>query len=872
MNSTPPRPPRRRRLLIVATVAAVLVLAATAWGLPALVAGAVRALAEQNGLSLELEGLALGTTIEAERLSVFLPGDPDPILEARSLNVTPQWMACLRGRWFLAEVFIDSVHVRVDERLVEWIQSRPKVQAERSPDWRIDAITIPRWSAAFYGVTASGEVRIAGVTGERVESGAITASTTDGVSAVALAADGRVTLEAKGERVPAVLASLPGLEQAETASWTLLVSALQAPEARPVTRADTRNLSDTTPDDARTDTRSLAPDWFQAILDRRVTVRGGIHGDRRELATLLLQAEPESRGLRFRAEAENRLVVSGGSSLTGDALSTTLDYTARPAKDATLSGRLHLDLVVQDRLRVRQGSSWTITRGAIAGMGLPEGMVTFSGDRDSGYRIVSAGSLGNWRALLVPDERKVEWSGELRIDRLGPVSGLRLRGEAEGALDRGTARWSVTADAEGHVVLGARTFTAGLSGAASGRGGAWRATLRRIALEERGGGMALHLANLVASGSPGDWALANEAAGTLFVSGRRHELRVSARGGPGIVEVTGARIGGIAFSARAEFPGGRYAGTSFTIPTTPLAAVGALAPPAHGAILERSRLEGSIAASFRHGADRRVHGVLDLRVDRFTDPVSGFLVEGFRAEIPIRQRFVSPGELRPITAEERWPDVPVNVFAGRIARGGIEVSGLQGRAVFSDYVFRMRDLTFGILGGRARSRFLFDPFRSPEGRWRAALELTIDRLPLRNLYEGFVGRGSVARGITGEITVDLETAWSDTECLEGRGVIASTGGGKVGRRVIQALVGMMPREKRPPALALALLGDYDYDSFAVRLERTASIDDFLTRVQLLAERETLLGELDLEVPLLRLLQGLPVEVERDIGMTRRESR
>lgn len=843
-----PKPTARIRLVLAVLVfLSLLTMVAV---LPSFASELVVRLARGQGLDAALEGLTLGREIAIGRLAIGLPGGNEPFLVIERLRFRPTWATVLGTHPIVDEVEARAVSYRHDPALAEWVARRPTGD---SAGWkgRIRRLDIEAWTAVAFAWSASGRIEAEGLGASGVDSATVTIATGDGIRAAITIDPESICVEAGGAVVPAMLRSVPGLERADS-GWTL--------------RAVASNLG------VRDDSSSLPsarPRWFQELLDRGLRIEATVDGESAPLARIAVIADRKSGTIGVASGAADALGIHGAFSLQGETLVASVACSVRHA-GASLAGRLELLSVPTRGFRILPGSRWEMEGGRLGGRAFPGGTIAFSGDYDSGFLLRSAGALGEWTASLDPAGGAARWSGTMVLRGLAPLDVLRWTGGAEGRVEGSVLQWNAKGRLEGTGRAGATPFQASLTLDAEGSNDRVRLSLDQFAVKDmvRPEALGLRWERAVVIGTPRSWRTEARVSGTVLLHGREVPLSFEIQGDDRGVALQPLAVGGLQFRVKAEFLRGRYGGSNFFLEQAPLSSLVALVPGPQRVLLGRSTLDGTLRADFRHTADRKLTGTLHLRVARFSDPVAGFEIEGLEAEIPIRQRFVNPSEVRFVTQAERWPDVPVNLTIRRLAREGVEVKALSGRAVFADYVFRFRDIGFDILGGRGRARFILDPFRSEQGRWRSALELTVERLPLRNIYEAFVGKGTIARGIEGSLGLEIETAWSDTECLAGRGRIASLGGGKVGRRVIQALVQMMPREKRPPAIALAFLGDYDFDSFTLALQRDAEIGDFRTSLSLLAEKETLLGELELEVPLLRLLQGLPAEVEHDIGLRR----
>ncbi len=847
--------PRRWRFLFLLFALLAVIVVVAAYSAPGLLEAGAGRWAASQGLSLQVDGLFLGRALGATRVSVRLPDQSAPFFEARGIRVEPLWADMVRGRWRVGLVAADSLVVRWDEHVAAWVRSRP-ASSGQSP-WRLEKLTVSDWTVSAFGQTAVGTAEIEGLAPAAVEAVSVTATLGTGVVGTLATESGHVILRANGTELPAMLRTVPGIEAAKS-GWILDAGARLAP--RPALGYVPAPQGSPQP----------PPAWFETLLRHEIWAKAAIRAESGVPGYVAVRAFPESGSITLAAAVGSTLVVEASSAFTGDTLRTVLSYRARPRGEAALTGSLNLIVLPRESFRVLPGSSWTLSRSSVSGNALPEGTIGFSGDQARGYHLLSEGALGSWSLHLDPQKSMASWNGVMNWRQAGPVRKFQLAGAATVQVTAGSLDWSAKGTVSGQADAGATPVRLEARGEAGGTNARMQVTLPFLRIEDARNpeAMALTLTNVKVTGSSADWRTEPGLAGRVVLHGRSFPIELLARGGAEHAELVSLNIGGIAIRARAAYPGGRYRETVVTIEETPLAALVPFLPPAQRVLAARSTIAGSFLAAFTHTADRRLDGSLRLRVAKFHDPVSRFVVEGLDAEIPIRQRFVDPGQVQFVTQAERWPEVPVNVRIAVLGRETIEVRDVTGRAVFADYVFRFRDMTCGILGGTARSRFILDPFRNREGRWRAALELKVEGVPLRNLYEAFVGKGPASRGLEGAIGLELETAWSDTECLEGRGFVQAAGPGKVGRRVLAALVQMMEKEKRPPAVTLMLIGDYKFDAFRIDLARDASIGDFRTNLLLTAQDEPFLGEVKLEMPLLKLLQGLPVEVEHDIGLRR----
>lgn len=847
LNGKSSRPSRRIRVAIIAIVglAVIAYIAAPS----AILLASIRA-ARSQGILLAVDGLSIGGYVTADRVTLRLPSQPLPFLDARHVEVGPRWGACLRGNWTIDGAAADSIAVRWDDALAEWLRHRPESRGP-SAAWNVGRIRIANWSASVLGWTVSGTADLDGITPGSVDSAIVRFATLMGIEGSCVVESGWARIQARGAGVPVAVRAIPGMDQSAD-TWTL----------------DARAATTTEAPAAASSSGLRGPAWFEAILDRRLHGRAEILAETGATGFIALDADPESRYIRIDGRVGTVLTIRGTSAFSGDTLRTLVSYKASQPGAAVLEGRLDLDLLPLDGMRVLAGSAFTLEEGSVRGSKLPAGRVEFSGDNARGFHLVSTGSLGQWTADLDPAKFEATWRGTIRARQAGPVRDLEIAGEAELRRRPAGLLWSAKGSLSGIADAGATPVRFRGEGDASGSGDKIGMTLRSASISPAGGSVVwnLALANLKVGGSEASWTASLGAGSAMTLYGRSIPVDLEARGGPSIVELSPLRVGGIAIRARTELSGGRYRETRITIDETPVGALAAFLPPPLKTIFDRSEVAGRWSGEFRHTADRKMDGSLRIEGARFHDPVTAFVVENFSAEIPIRQRFVDADKVQFVTDAERWPaDVPVNLRIGTIGKKDVVARDLAGRAVFSDYVFRVRDIAFGLLGGRGRSRFMLDPFRNEKGRFRSALELKIDDLPLSNLYAEFVGKGSIAKTLDGDVSVDLECAWSDTESIEAKGKIFAPRSGRIGYRVIDSLVKMLEPSKRPPGIALMLVGDYRFDTLQIHLARDPEIHDFRTRLLLEGEKEPFLRTFKLELPLLNLLQGLPVDISKEIG-------
>jgi hypothetical protein len=845
----------RAALLLGGVLAvAILVILVIAVGPTSLVFWAGR-WAESQGLVVVIDGVRVRRTVGVERLSLRLASQPLPFLDARGIALQPQWSEWLHGRWVLDEARADSVIVRWDAALRDWIRSRPASKGKAAV-WRIGRVRVPNWSATVLGWTVNGSADLDTLAPGSIDSALARFSSVMGIEGACAIDSGLARLTARGAGIPVAVRAIPGMDQSAD-TWTIDLRASIKPVSRPA--GESRGVDDS----------PKGPGWFETLIDHRFRGHAEILAETGATGFLALDASPESGGILIDGRVGTMLSVRGTSAFSGDTLRTRVEYRASRPGEAVFEGELDLSLLPLDGMRVLEGSAFTLEQGNVRGARLPAGRVDFSGDHQKGYHLTSNGSLGSWSAELNPGKSEFSWHGELRSRRAGPVRDLVITGGAAVRMQAAGITWSARGAVGGIAEASATLIAFRAEGEGSGVGDRFGVMMRGVSLEPaRGAAWRVNFADLKVAGTQAAWTASLGPASALRLHGRALPIRLEVRGGPTSIELAPLSVGGVTVRARALVSGSRYRETRIMIEETPLAALAAFLPPPQKSILDRSEMRGGLRGEFRHTSDRRLDGSLHLDVKRFHDPVSNFLVENLAAEIPIRQRFVDPEKVRFITDAERWPDVPVNLRVGTLGQGNILARDLSGRAVFADYVFRFRDITFGILGGRGRSRFMLDPFRNAQGRWRALLELKVDGAPLSNLYEEFVGRGTVARTLKGDISLDLETGWSDTECIESTGKVFAPRPGRIGHRVIAALVQMLEPAKRPPALALAVIGNYEFDELAIDLVRDADISDFRTRLLVAGEKEPFLRELKLVLPLLSLIEGLPVDVASDIGLRR----
>ncbi|MEK8023343.1 MAG: hypothetical protein AAB229_05980, partial [Candidatus Hydrogenedentota bacterium] len=775
------RNPRRffgARLLVILGVSLILLAGLAIVTLPSTIKLAAGRWAESQGLILVLDGLHVGKQVVAEHISVRLASQPLPFLEARGVVLGPKWSECVRGRWMFGLVEADSVAVLWNEALAEWLDSRPPSKGKAAA-WGVASIHVPAWSASVLGWTVTGAMDVMNAAPGGVDSALVRFATLKGIEGICSVEAGSARVSVRGAGIPVAVRAIPGMDQSAD-TWTIVARASSTPVPR-----------------AAAGTLLRGPAWFEALLDHGFHGRAEILAESGATGFLALDAAPESGHIVIDGRVGTMLTVGGTSAFSGDTLRTRIAYHATRPGDAVLDGRLELDLLPLDGMRILEGSAFTLAQGNVRGARLPAGRIDFSGDNRKGFHLTSDGELGKWEADLNTGKSEMTWRGVLRARRAGSVRDLMVSGRVEARLQPAGITWSAGGTLSGIADAGATPVKFQGEGEGSGIGERIGLRARAISLEPAKGAASwrLNLADLKVEGTASSWKAGLGTSSSLRLHGRSLPLKLEAKGGQESIELNPVSVGGVTVRARAVLAGGRYRETRVTIEETPLMALAAFLPPPQKTILDRSEVAGQVRGEFRHSSDRRIDGSLHLDVKKFHDPVSDFLVENLTAEIPIRQRFVDPGKVQ-VTDADRWPDVPVNLRIGALGQKDIMARDLSGRAVFADYVFRFRDISFAILGGLARSRFILDPFRDEMGRWRAALELKVDGVPLANLYEAFIGKGSVARTMKGEINFEMETAWTDTKCHEGKGSVAAPQPGRIGHKVISALVQMLDKEKR----------------------------------------------------------------------------
>ncbi|MBL4889267.1 MAG: YdbH domain-containing protein [Candidatus Lindowbacteria bacterium] len=309
-----------------------------------------------------------------------------------------------------------------------------------------------------------------------------------------------------------------------------------------------------------------------------------------------------------------------------------------------------------------------------------------------------------------------------------------------------------------------------------------------------------------------------------------------------------------------DIHGGKIQYANLEFDAVPLRALSGFLSGGISTIINRSVLVGDVSGNFHYKVAEHVEGNILLKVHRFKDPVSQFEVQNLRVALPFRQRLVDPQTVM-FDESTRWPEVPINLSARRLGLADIRAHNLTARSVFSDYVLRVRDMSFNILGAQAQSRFILDPFRSPEKLIRSALELKVKNLDLLRLFNTYVGTGVPAGQLKGKLGFTIEAAWSDTNCIEAKGRLASQGPGMIPKEVFRVLSANKSADKRLPDAALALIGDLHYDELEITLERSPQHEDFLATIRLYAPREPFLPDKGItieNVRLLNLIEGMKV--------------
>lgn len=810
-------------------------------------------LSKATGLKVDISDLQFGTTFRASEIRFERTDEPGQFV-LNSVLITPAWKSVLGETIVIEEVRVSSVEGESLEPYDSWLSSASAKPAATS--WRIRKIAVEKIHLETdYGIL-EGHLR-----GNDVRPGSWghleTSLTldTDLLHASFFSYDGphgEITIDMS-------VGSLGGVIQefsktaAVALSDTLAAGKVVFNFHRPAVSQRSPMVS--------TEFNSKIPTEVSGLIAKgRLSTSDGdflltAHVDTLARSSSFTFVTPTSFGT-VNLTADTYLEAQGHLSFAEGSVSFD-------------SGRFFLRIDPQNQFRILPESYGEIEALSYNGNNLGDAAAQLSGTYDTGYTLNATGVFKGWRLDWNPAAEEATISGGGRLP-----SGFgyeKLNGEGKGKVvwhERSPTKVSWNGRLNGNYRAGNISARFQIYADVRVEGNQPTGSISRLSAQghQKATPWSMDFRDITISRDSELTAISLGSDGLLTYADMQHTISGDILAAESRIRSRKMRISEIPINFDIHIRQRALEFADVVVEQSHLSHFGSFLPSPFTDIWNDCEIDGSLGGSFRYTADNVLAGHVELHLDKLLHNEHGFEIKGLHAQIPIEQKFVDPGTVK-FDHTTRWPDIADNFQIERISRHGISATDITGVLVFSDYVLRGGDMRFRLIDAPAKARVVIDPFRSADNRLRTMLEIQASDLSLRSLYEAFIGTGRASESLRGSVDLFLETAWSDTECLESRGVIAGKQG-QIGAPVIKALVKDLPKAKRPPDLALFLVGTYKYETLQITLNRVAELNDFLTTFRLESPREMFLNRLDVEAPLLKVIEKMPYEVKSDIRLNR----
>lgn len=827
---------KRRRLATALGLSAILIVFAV-FKLPALVASRIEtAISKATGKVCEIDGLHLGRTVKAKIITLADIDSSKPLVVVNELTISPDWKAILSGSVRISSISAAEIRVTGDPRPPKVAPGTSPPPAARRANWLVDELRLPSIVVAMNGIEFSATVEARSVT-----------------------PDGLSELDADG------ISTTPPLR--------VNIRATGLVNAHPLTRGEWR-----------IEGGGAVPFDFLASrgLDTTVLSRlpGGQESRRGEAA-----GDGASRAYDWKL-----LVEKGETALA-------LGGEIRSAGSAELLASVSASLGLDTTFSIAEGSSLVVRDIRIAGAAPADVTVTADGDLAEGYSLLVKSAEMLLDLHLDPRDRLASFEARGAVPSIGKLE--RGRVDLHGELVDSDGEWQARLDgrAAGSVAAGAGDVNFAVDGRATARRDviresepenevAWLRSLiaagreifdlRSWSLEGvfseasvsgigRKGKWSVDAGGFVIGAEKGEFFMRRSEAAVVAFGGRTYEIMGSYRESGGHGEAYDVSIAGIPLTVSLDREGRQLKRADLSVGPAKMSEMAGLLPAELAEVLRQSEVDGELSGRLAYDAVRKeLDGEVVLDLKRFRYPANGVLVDNLEVRIPVKQRLVDPMSIK-FDDSTRYPEIPANISIERLGRHNVVATGITGKAYFSDFVLRVWDISFDLLGSKTTSIFILDPFRRPDGKWRSIIEIDIDGLSLRDVYKGFVGAGKPAESIKGGVSAFVQAEWLNADPDTFYLWFEGDGPGVLGGHVIKALNELQAPSSRLPTIGLLFIGDYKYESLLLQAFLPPSKSDIVARFEIKSPDEPLLKRVKIDAPLYTILKGLPFEVAAGIN-------